>query len=131
MENCIFCKIINKQIPGHIIDENDNFLAFLDIRPLNAGHTLVIPKKHYRWVWDIEVEYSSFVNKVANAIKKSFDTAIVQSVVMGDEIAHAHIHLIPRMAGDGHGSLVDIKNIKEIPQDEMKLIAQKVKDNLQ
>ena len=130
MDNCIFCKIVDKQIPGHIVHENENFIAFLDIRPLNAGHTLVIPKKHYRWVWDIQEEYSSFVNKIANALKKSLDTAIVQSVVMGDEIAHAHIHLIPRLAGDGHPTLVNPKNIKDIPKEEMEMIAKKIKGNL-
>jgi histidine triad (HIT) family protein len=130
MENCIFCKIISKQIPGHVIHENEHFLAFLDIRPLNAGHTLIIPKKHYRWVWDIEEEYSIFVNLMANALKKSFDTNMVQSIVMGDEVIHAHIHLIPRMPGDGHPPLINLKNIKEIPNEEMAHIAGKIKGNL-
>ncbi|MEI7463544.1 MAG: HIT domain-containing protein, partial [Candidatus Taylorbacteria bacterium] len=53
MPSCIFCKIINKEIPANIIYEDADFLAFLDIRPLSPGHMLVIPKKHYRWVWDV------------------------------------------------------------------------------
>ena len=65
MLNCIFCKIINKEIPCTKIYEDENFLAFLDINPLSPGHTQIIPKKHYRWVWDIENigEYFEVVKK--------------------------------------------------------------------
>lgn len=127
--DCIFCKIAKKEIPSYFIFEDENFFAFLDIRPLNKGHTLVIPKKHYRWVWDIEEEYSKVVNKIANALKKAFDIDYVQSIVMGDEVEHAHIHLIPRFPDDGHPGLVDLKNVKEIPEEEMKEIAEKIKNS--
>ena len=72
-QNCIFCKIIKGDIPSHKVYEDENYFAFLDIRPLNPGHTLVIPKKHYRWVWDVENigEYYEITSKIANAIKKS------------------------------------------------------------
>ena len=53
MENCIFCKIVSGEIPSYKVYEDNEFMAFLDVRPLNLGHTLVIPKKHYRWVWDV------------------------------------------------------------------------------
>lgn len=125
--DCIFCKIISKEIPSFQIYEDEQFFAFLDIRPLNKGHALIIPKKHYRWVWDIQEEYSAVVNKIANAIKKALDTDYVQSIVMGDEVPHAHIHLIPRFPDDGHGALVDLKKVKEIPEEEMKKIASKIK----
>ncbi|MFC1800955.1 HIT family protein [Nanoarchaeota archaeon] len=128
--DCIFCKIINKEIPAYKIFENFNFFSFLDIRPLNKGHCLVIPKKHYRWVWDIEEEYSAVVNKIAHALKKALGTDYVQSIVMGDEIPHAHIHLIPRFENDGHGGLVDISKVKEIPEAEMKEIEFKIKSFL-
>lgn len=127
MSDCIFCKIIEGEIPSYKIYEDSNFFSFLDIRPLNPGHALIVPKKHYRWVWDIEEEYSSTVNKIAKALKKAFGIDYVQSVVMGDEVKHAHIHLIPRFEGDGHGGLVDLKNVKEISEEEMKEIALKIK----
>ena len=125
--DCVFCRIIKKEIPSYFFYEDDNFFSFLDIRPLNPGHALVIPKKHYRWVWDIEEEYSAVVNKAAKALKKALGTDYVQSVVMGDEVEHAHIHLIPRFPDDGHGALVSLKKVKEISEDEMKEIAQKIK----
>ena len=123
----MFCRIIKGEIPSYKIYEDSNFFSFLDIRPLNPGHALVIPKKHYRWVWDIEEEYSLAVNKIVKALKKAFEIDYVQSVVMGDEVEHAHIHLIPRFDGDGHGGLVDLKKVKSIPEEEMKEITEKIK----
>src|SRR3989339_473799 len=118
-DNCIFCKIVNKEIPCYQVYEDTNFLAFLDIRPLNPGHLLLIPKKHYRWVWDIPEEYSSILNKLANQLKKVLGTDYVQSLVIGDEVHHAHIHLIPRFPNDGHGVLVNPANTKNISKEEM------------
>lgn len=130
MDNCIFCKIVKKEIPCQKVYEDQNFLAFLDIRPLNAGHTLIIPKKHYRWVWDIQEEYSAVVNKIALALKKVLGTDYVQSVVMGDEVAHAHIHLIPRFPHDGHQGLPNLKNIKELDKEELSRIADRIRKAL-
>ncbi len=96
MNNCIFCKIINKEIPAHIVYEDEHYLAFLDIRPLSPGHTLVIPKQHMRWVWDsTEIGgYFSIVQKVAQAQQKIFGTA-VHSKIIGEEIEHAHVWIYP------------------------------------
>ena len=127
MENCIFCKIVAGEIPSYKVYEDDNFLGFLDIRPKNKGNTLVIPKKHYRWLWDVEEDYSKPANKVANALKKAFDTDMVVSHIIGDEVPHAHIHLIPRFENDGHGVLVDITKIKEFSSEEMIEIAEKIR----
>lgn len=128
--NCLFCKIIKKEIPCYRIYEEENFLAFLDIKPRNPGHTLVIPKKHYRWVWDIQEEYSKVVNKIAQAIKKALKTERVISFVIGEEIEHAHIHLVPRFPDDGHGVLINLEKIKEISPQEMEEIVQKIKNFL-
>jgi len=97
MNTCIFCKIVNGEIPAHKVYEDDNFLAFLDIHPQSAGHTQVIPKKHYRWVWDLPNvgEYFEVAQKIALAQKKAFGTDIVWSKIMGDEIEHAHIWIFP------------------------------------
>ena len=132
MNDCIFCKIVKGEIPSYKVYEDENFLAFLDIRPLNPGHTLVIPKEHFRWVWDIENigKYYKVVKKVANAIKKAHETDYVISLVFGEEVDHAHVWLIPRFENDGHGSAVDLKNIKEIPEEEMRKIAERIRREL-
>jgi histidine triad (HIT) family protein len=132
MEDCIFCKISQKKIPAEIIYEDDNFVAFLDIRPLNLGHTLVIPKKHYRWVWDIEHigAYYEVVKKIANTLKKALQTDYVVSLVFGEEVEHAHTWLVPRFKNDGHGGGIDLNNVKNIDEKEMKLIAKKIRKTL-
>lgn len=97
MENCIFCKIVAGEIPSYQVYEDDNFLAFLDIKPLSPGHTLVIPKKHYAWVWDVPNvgEYFEIVKKIALAQKKAFKTDFVLSKIIGEEVPHAHIWVYP------------------------------------
>jgi histidine triad (HIT) family protein len=104
MENCIFCKIIRKEIPAHIVYEDNNFLAFLDINPQSPGHTLVIPKNHERWVWDTEPseKYFAVARKIALAQRKAFGQEAICSKVMGDEVPHAHIWVFPHpeTAGD-------------------------------
>jgi len=129
MSECIFCKIVANDVPAHVVYENDDFLGFLDISPLNPGHTLVIPKKHVRWVWDVENigAYYEVVQKIANAQRKAFDTEQVVSLVLGEEVEHAHVWLVPRLAGDGHGGAIDLKLRKELSDEEMKECAEKIK----
>lgn len=93
MDDCIFCKIVRKEIPAHIVFENDEHLAFLDIRPLSAGHTLVIPKTHHRFVWDVEniAGYFIVVQKIAKALQKVSGTDEVFMKVIGEEVPHAHV----------------------------------------
>lgn len=99
----IFTKIITRQIPAHIVAEDDQNIAFLDINPLSEGHTLVIPKKEVDYIFDLDDEtYLSlnlFAKKVATALKKITGKRIGTAVI-GIEVPHAHIHLIPftRMA---------------------------------
>lgn len=95
----IFSKIVAKEIPAYIVAENENFLAFLDINPLAKGHTLVIPKKETDYIFDItNEEYMQlflFAKKVAYAIKKVIPCKKIGLTVVGLEVPHAHIHLIP------------------------------------
>lgn len=104
MENCVFCKIVNKEIPAEIVYEDRDFLAFLDINPQSPGHTQVIPKKHVRWVWDYERAgaYFEIAQKIALAQRKAFDTDFILSKIVGDEVPHAHIWIFPNreVAGD-------------------------------
>ncbi len=103
MKDCIFCKIVNKEIPAHIIYEDDDFLAFLDIHPQTPGHAQIIPKQHYRWVWDVPQvgKYFEVVNKIAHAQRKAFGTEWVLSRIVGDEIPHAHIWAFPSNEAKG------------------------------
>ena len=111
MQNCVFCKIAKKEIPAHIVYEDKDFLAFLDIYPHTPGHVQVIPKKHYRWVWDIPMDkktssnlgvYFEIVAKIAHAQRKAFNTDWILSKIVGDEISHAHIWVFPnnKVAGN-------------------------------
>jgi histidine triad (HIT) family protein len=97
MNTCIFCKIVNKEVPAEIVYEDSDFMAFLDINPLSPGHTLVIPKQHARWVWDVSNagDYFEIAKKVALAQRKAFDTEFILSKVVGDEVHHAHIWIFP------------------------------------
>ncbi len=121
-EKCLFCKIVAGEIPNYKVYEDENFLAFLSIAPLNPGHTLIIPKKHYRWVWDMEDvgEYFNVVNKIAKAQKKAFNTEMIASAIIGEEIPHAHIWLVPRHENDGHKGALIFDNIKKLNEEEMK-----------
>lgn len=95
----IFTKIVKGEIPCHKIAETDDFLAFLDINPLAKGHTLVIPKKETDYLFDLEDDQLSglmvFAKRVAQALDKTIDCKRVGVLVVGTEVPHAHIHLIP------------------------------------
>lgn len=102
MENCIFCKIAKGETASHKVYEDENFIAFLDINPQSAGHCQVIPKQHFRWVWQVPNvgEYFEVVRKVAVAQQKAFDTEWILSKIVGDEVGHAHIWIYPAKASD-------------------------------
>lgn len=95
----IFSKIVAGEIPSYKVAENDEFYAFLDINPLAKGHTLVIPKREVDYFFDLEdseiAAMQVFAKKVATAIKKAFPCVKVGQAVLGLEVPHAHIHLVP------------------------------------
>lgn len=95
----IFTKIINREIPAYIISENNKFIAFLDINPLSIGHTLVVPKKEIDYFFDLDdnflTEILLFSKKISKAIKKVTRCNRVGLSVIGLEIPHAHLHLVP------------------------------------
>lgn len=124
----IFSKIVSKEIPSFRVCEDDNFLAFLDINPLKKGHTLVIPKKETDYIFDIKSqEYEdlwSFAKDVAKGMKKVIDCERISIVVMGLEVPHAHIHLIPL----NNIQDIDFSQPKlKIPDQEMQEIANLIK----
>jgi histidine triad (HIT) family protein len=99
MEDSLFTKVINKEVPAHIIYEDEKTLAFLDIFPIVRGHTLVIPKVQVENLWDLKDEdYAAVMNtvrKVAKRLDKVLSPAKVGLKVMGTDVPHAHVHVIP------------------------------------
>ncbi len=95
----IFTKIINGEIPSYKVAEDENFYAFLDIFPLAKGHTLVIPKKEVDYIFDLDEEtyvgLHAFARKVALALKQAVPCKKIGIAVLGLEVPHAHIHLVP------------------------------------
>lgn len=112
--DCIFCKIVKGEIPSYKVYEDENFLAFLDINPQSVGHTQIIPKKHYRFVWDVPNagEYFEVAKKVALAQKKAFGQETIFCKIMGNEVYHAHIWVFPMPEG-ASGDKSDLKNNAE------------------
>ena len=120
MENCIFCKIVKGEIPSHKVYEDDDFLAFLDINPQSPGHVQIVPKEHFRWVWDVPNvgEYFEVARKVALAQQKAFSTDWILSKIIGNEVEHAHIWVYPNS---------DVKGDKK----DFALNQEKIKSNLE
>lgn len=104
MENCIFCKLSKKEMPCDKIYEDKSFLVFLDIKPVSDGHTLLIPKRHVTWMQDADDKIVGQIfilaKKIMLALKKALGCDYVQVSVVGNEIPHFHVHLIPRFFGD-------------------------------
>ena len=130
--NCLFCKIIAKEIPSYILYEDTNIIAFLDILPVNLGHTLILPKKHIDTLLEMDNSTIDSIFTAARGIADSiikavgaqgFNILVNNKKAAGQLIDHAHIHIIPRFEGDGyehwHG--------KKIPEQEMQEIANKIK----
>jgi histidine triad (HIT) family protein len=111
MTDCIFCKIIAREIPASIIYENDSSIAFLDARPINPGHTLLVPKEHHKNLYDMPDELLSHfmptIKKLAIAIKKAvvadgINIGMNNEGAAGQIVMHHHTHIIPRYSNDGH-----------------------------
>ena len=122
----IFSRIAAGEIPSYKCAEDENYYAFLDINPLAKGHTLVIPKHEVNYIFDIEdEEYKGlweFAKKVAVALKASVPCVRIGVAVIGLEVPHAHIHLVPI----NKESDMDFRNKKQFPADEMAAVAARV-----
>lgn len=123
----IFTKIINGELPSYKIAEDDKCYAFLDISPLAEGHTLVVPKQEVDYIFDIDDELYThlylFAKKVAKAIKQAVPCEKVGMAVIGLDVRHAHIHLVPLKAV---GDLNFAKEKLSLPAEQMKAIAEKI-----
>jgi histidine triad (HIT) family protein len=130
MNTCIFCKIIKKEIPCHHIFENKNFLVFLDIKPVNHGHLLIIPKKHIVWMQESDdktiADIFKLTKKMMLVLKKGLKCDYVQVSIVGNEVPHFHVHLIPRYKKE------QIRNYetKKYEEAEAQKISKKIKKAL-
>jgi histidine triad (HIT) family protein len=127
----IFTKIINKEIPAQVIAEDERFIAFLDIMPLVMGHTLVVPKKEVDYLYDLSDEdlaaINVFAKNVAAAVRKSTICKRIGIAVIGLEVPHAHIHLVPMNSADD----LNFTRPKLKPtSEELAAIADKIRKNL-
>ena len=131
MNECVFCKIVKKEIPADIIYEDNEVLAFLDIQPVNFGHTLVIPKKHYEKMENTPDDTISAVfanaKKLMKAVKEAMSADFVALLVIGIDVPHFHVHLIPRYFND---NMPIFWPRKEYKNGEKEKIAEKIKNEL-
>jgi histidine triad (HIT) family protein len=135
-ESCIFCKIVVNKAPASIIYEDETVLVFLDIRPLNMGHTLVIPKIHYVDIFDIPDNVLSQMCKVTKlvsfAVKKATNVdgiSIIQQngKAAGQDIFHIHVHVVPRFEGQ---KLPPFSELREVERAKLDTLAKKIKNLL-
>lgn len=124
----LFTRIINGEIPCHKIAENDKFIAFLDIMPLAKGHTLVVPKKEVDYIFDLDdetlAEMNIFAKQVAGMIRKAIPCKRIGVAVIGLEVPHTHVHLIPL----NHVSDINFERPKlQLSQDELLEIAESIR----
>jgi histidine triad (HIT) family protein len=134
--SCVFCKIVRKQAPASVIYEDESVMAFLDIRPLNMGHTLVIPKEHCETIYEIPDELIGRIHKIvkrtALAIKRATEadgiTVIQQNErAAGQEIFHLHVHVVPRYEGQ---KLPRFEEIQEVNREKLNQAAANIRQYL-
>lgn len=122
----IFTRIVNGEIPCYKVAEDDQFLAFLDIAPVVEGHTLVIPKKEVDYIFDLEDDLylglHAFSKRVARAIEKVVHCERIGQTVLGLEVPHAHVHLVPLI----NVQFIDFNNRKSMAQEDFAALAGKI-----
>jgi len=127
MEDSIFSRIIKKEIPAHIIHEDDDFISFLDINPVQLGHTLVIPKNQIDYIFDIDDDDLSnmmiFAKNVSKGIRLATNCKRVGIAVLGFEVPHAHIHLVPL----NNTSDMNFYNTQKVSNEQLTQIANTIR----
>ena len=127
----IFSKIVNGEIPAYKVAEDENYLAFLDIFPVAKGHTLVIPKKEVDYIFDLDddlyVGLQAFAKKVAVGLKKAIPCQKVGVLVLGLEVPHAHIHLIPMQT---EADILNFSKKLKLAPEEFQNIKARISENI-
>ncbi|MDD4995664.1 MAG: HIT family protein [Patescibacteria group bacterium] len=132
MQDCIFCKIISGEIPGVRVYEDEKFLAFLDINPVNPGHTLVVPKKHFENILDTDedvlCDMGKVLKKIGQAVCRGMGTDAFNLMqnngrTAGQVVSHLHWHIVPRYPDDG----IKLWPGNSYPQGEAVIVAEKIK----
>ncbi len=126
MNRCIFCQIIENELPSHKIWENENFLAFLTLGSLNRGHTLLVPKKHIDYIFDLEeplyTDIFQTAKQLSKPLKKATTAKRIGIIIEGFTVPHVHIHLVPLYNEDE----IDPRRVKKMTDIELAAIAEKI-----
>lgn len=127
--DCIFCKIVAGELPCYKVYEDSQFLGFLDINPSSFGHSLLIPKKHYRWVYDVPNfgEFFEVAKKVALTLKSTLNVDYVSFLTLGELVQHAHIHIIPQKKSE---EPIRWGQKQEVSSEKMEEISRKILQNV-
>jgi histidine triad (HIT) family protein len=139
--NCTFCRILNNELPASRVYEDEHTLAFLDIHPIAQGHTLVVPKRHIESYTDLSTEEVSQLAQVGRLIAEHLKSAVegcegislslADGTSAGQEVPHAHLHVIPRRCGDGFGWKFPPGYSSEVaPRDQLDSVAALVRDSI-
>lgn len=128
-DECIFCKIVKGEVPSRKVYEDQNYLGILDIAPLNKGHVQLIPKKHYRWVWDVPDfgGYWEIAGKIARAQMKALGAPMVEFLTHGMDVPHAHIWIVPIY---GSEAFIKSENRKVFSAEELDATAGIIRENV-
>jgi histidine triad (HIT) family protein len=127
---CVFCDIVAGKIPAKKVFEDKDFFGFLDIAPLTKGHTLLVPKKHIANFWELDDKTAGDlfirVKQLSSQLMKKLGAQRVMLAVLGVDVPHVHIHLVPRYPGDGHGGAINFKVKLNLTPEQMNDIAKKI-----
>ena len=137
MDECIFCGIVAGEVPSHTVYESEDAYAFLDVNPLARGHTVVIPRDHHERVGDIPDDAAGGLFRAITALVPAVEAAVDAPATTvafnngeeaGQEVPHAHCHIIPRFAGDGAGTIHSLfRSTADLPDDEMEDVADAIR----
>ncbi len=128
-QRCIFCKIVSGEIPSYKVYEDETYMAFMDVFPRAKGHVLVIPKTHYQWVYDVPEfgTYFEIAKQVAIKVQNVVQSDFVSFVTVGEEVQHAHIHILPQMLGKKQG--ITFTEVLSISKEELQQLATQISNN--
>jgi histidine triad (HIT) family protein len=130
--DCVFCRIAMGKAPAHKVYEDEKYLGFLTIDPKTRGHTLLIPKEHHRWTYDVPAfgEYWEVARKVGLACRDAMEADAISFLTLGFEVPHAHIWIIPRKNGDGHGGQLNFALSVPMTDAQFEETARKIRQTL-